>query len=400
MLTAKLILERFDKEGRLLERREQPSRSFVQNFINLLYCAHAQVSSGSPYPMTDIDGVARNVDSVSDSDVHCRCSKANFKVGASSGTSGIYNCRGRTALSPYGHSPHLTTIVGEKIGIQAGTGVVAVTPTDTKLEDRIWHGRHGIDASPVLYTGYNTGDDEDGHHAIYPNYQEGQSFQVAFPLHLTSVKLKVFRTGNPGNMTVAIQKGDVDGEPDGVDLGIKDVNCDAISDTSPGEWVTWTFASSIALEPWTTYCIVVRGGVDSSNCLNWRNDGSSPTYQRGMLVYSSNAGASWGSSYGDDYMFEIWGQVEAGEEQIEYGGCELLSIAFADPNGQFTIRRYFTNNSGGAITVNEVGIHSVGTPCNHNEPSCAFLVARDLTGGVAVANTELLRVTYVVAITV
>jgi len=83
--------------------------------------------------------------------------------------------------------------------------------------------------------------------------------------------------------------------------------------------------------------------------------------------------------------------------QLEYGGCELIGLAFADPNGQFTIRRYFTNNSGGLITVNEVGIYSVGQPAGS---SYIFLIARDLTGGVAVAHTELLRVTYVVQITV
>lgn len=397
MLTAKLILERLDKEGRLLERREQPSRSFVQNFINLLYCAHAQITSSAPYPMTDIDGNARDIDGQSSS----HYGKANLKVGSSPGTSGVYNSPGfYSSGSPYTGPLHLNTIVGEKIGIQVGRGTTAVTPTDTKLEGRIWHGSKGIDASPVLYTGYNIGDDEDGHHKIYPDYQEGQSFMVHVPLHITSVKLKVFRIGSPGNMTVAIQKADVDGEPDGTDLGTKDVNCDAISDTSPGEWVTWTFASSIAIEPWTTYCIVVRGGVNTSNCLNWRNDGSSPTYQRGMLVYSSNAGASWASATYDDYMFEVWGQVEAGEEQIEYGGCELLSIAFADPNGQFTIRRYFTNNSGGSITVNEVGIYSVGTDSWNTHSSWAFLIARDPTGGIAVADTEILRVTYVPQITV
>ncbi|MDO9580605.1 MAG: hypothetical protein Q7J06_08565 [Bacteroidales bacterium] len=85
--------------------------------------------------------------------------------------------------------------------------------------------------------------------------------------------------------------------------------------------------------------------------------------------------------------------------RLEYGGCELVGIAFADPNGQFTTRRYFTNNSGGAITVNEVGIYSVGT--DYDSYAWPFLIARDLVSpGVAVANTQLLRVSYVVAISV
>lgn len=84
---------------------------------------------------------------------------------------------------------------------------------------------------------------------------------------------------------------------------------------------------------------------------------------------------------------------------LEYGGCELLSIAFANPNGSFNIRRYLTNNSGGAITINELGIYAVG--CVGNYQSYTFCITRDLVSpGVAVANTELLRATYTVQITV
>jgi len=400
MLTVKLILERLDKEGRVLERREQLSKSFVKNFISLLYCAHAQIQAASPYSMTDIDGIARDVDSQAAGSADRRA-KANLKIGAPPGISevichpGVATVSGTTTLKM-----EQCCIEGQRIGIQVGRGDTAVTPTDTKLENRIYHGSHGIDGAPVLYTAYNTGDDEDGHHGIYPDFQEGQSFQVDKALHITSVKLKVFRTGSPGNMTVAIQKADAAGKPDGVDLGTKDVSCDAIAAASPGEWVTWTFAASIAIEPWTTYCIVVRGGVDASNELNWRNDGSDPTYTRGSLLYSSNAGATWSApSTIDDYMFEVWGQVEAGEEQIEYGGCELLNITFSDPNGEFTIRRYFTNASDGSITVEEVGIYAVGTDFNDCY-AWPFLIARDLTGGIAVADTEILRVTYVPQITV
>ncbi|MBA7589973.1 hypothetical protein ES708_32072 [subsurface metagenome] len=87
--------------------------------------------------------------------------------------------------------------------------------------------------------------------------------------------------------------------------------------------------------------------------------------------------------------------------QLEYGGCELFGIAFSDPNGEFTIRRYFTNASGGSITVNEVGIYSVGCSKKSSGYSWAFLIARDVVSpGVAVLDGEILRVTYVPQITV
>jgi hypothetical protein len=230
MLTAKLILERFDKDHQLLERREQPSRSFVLGFLKLLYVAHAQIQSGAPYSMNDITNTARNVDSSTSGYSYDRRSKSTLRIGSSPGSSSIL-CHAGEGTNTSGYCDILhETIQGELIGIVVGTGVAAVTPTDYALGTRLAHG--------------------------------------------------------------------------------------------------------------------------------------------------SAAG------------------------QLEYGGCELLSITFANPNGQFTIRRYFTNNSGGTITVQEAGIYSVGTYAPVPWYAWPFCIARDLTGAVAVANTELLRVTYVVQITV
>ena len=88
-----------------------------------------------------------------------------------------------------------------------------------------------------------------------------------------------------------------------------------------------------------------------------------------------------------------------GAGQFEYGGNEVLPLVYAAPNVSFTIRRYFTNNSGGAITVNEAGIYAEIS--SNIVAEFAACIARDLVSpGVAVANTELLRVSYVPQITV
>jgi hypothetical protein len=92
-----------------------------------------------------------------------------------------------------------------------------------------------------------------------------------------------------------------------------------------------------------------------------------------------------------------------GAGQMEYGGCDVAGLIIAHPNGQFTIRRFFENNSGGGITVQEVGIYAGGTDgpgVADAVHSWAFCIARDLTGGVAVLDTELLEATYTVQITV
>lgn len=89
-----------------------------------------------------------------------------------------------------------------------------------------------------------------------------------------------------------------------------------------------------------------------------------------------------------------------GAGQLLYGGCELYGLTFADPNGQFVIRRYFTNVLGGAITVQEVGIYSPAYSTTMR--ACyIFCIARDVVApGITVNNGEILRVTYTPQITV
>jgi len=226
----KLILERLDKEGKLLERMEHPSKSFTKGFIELLYVAHAQVLASAPYSMTDIGAVVGSVDSEASytNTYGSRGTKGNLMIGSAPGHSQVIVSSGYEWVAPY-----YKGLKGEHIGIQVGAGTTAVTPTDTALATRIAHGRS---------------------------------------------------------------------------LG-----------------------------------------------------------------------------------------------QLEYGGCELIGIAFADPNGELTIRRYFTNASGASITVNEVGIYSVGTRYSSalSLDVWVFLIAHDIVSlGIVVANGELLRVTYVVQITV
>ena len=224
MFTAKLILERINREGTLAERREQQSRSFVMNFIKLLYVAHAQITAGAPYPMQDITDAARNIDSATEGAGNYRGAKCNLRIGSPGGLSGAWCWSGANPAS-------FVNIIkpSANVGIVVGSGVGAVVPTNYALGTKIAHG-----------------------------------------------------------------------------------------------------------------------------------DG-------------------------------------AGE--LEYGGCELIGLTLADPNGQFTIRRYLTNSSGGNVTVQEVGIYSPGGD-GTLDSSFVFAIARDITGAVVVADTELLRVTYAIQITV
>lgn len=88
-----------------------------------------------------------------------------------------------------------------------------------------------------------------------------------------------------------------------------------------------------------------------------------------------------------------------GAGQLLYGGTEVFGLTFANPNGEFTIRRYFTNVAGGAISVVESGIYAPAHIKTTFTPY-SFCIARDVFGAVVVNNGEILRVTYIVQITV
>ncbi|GAJ04003.1 unnamed protein product, partial [marine sediment metagenome] len=203
MLTAKLILDRLDKEGRLLERREQPSRSFTKQFLQLLYVAHYQIQSGAPYSMTDIRGAAVNVDSQIVSPTYAtRGAKANLAFGSPPGSKGNFLAYGGGA-GAYLYAKMLQSVLmGEHLGIQVGGGTTAVTPTDTQLETRFGHGIRPADGANATFESYTAGDDAGLR--IYGNTWGAQTFRAQHQHKLYSVKLLVYRVGLPGTITVDI----------------------------------------------------------------------------------------------------------------------------------------------------------------------------------------------------
>ena len=224
-MKATLVIERLDKDSRVLERRELPSHSFVKGFIGLLYLMHGKVLAASPYAMPDINNASKNLDT--DPSGWSKRPKGTLMTGAPGG--------GGVLTVPLTISAEISydVVESEKIGIVVGTGVNAVAPTDYALQTRVVHGRAG--------------------------------------------------------------------------------------------------------------------------------------------------------------------------GQLEYSGCGLLNFLIAGAVVSFDLVRYFANNSGGPITINECGIYSVGTgtTVQGSQYAWSFCSARDLVApGVAVAHTELLRVTYTISTTV
>lgn len=144
----------------------------------------------------------------------------------------------------------------------------------------------------------------------------GQSFTPAIEHIITSVKIKCFRNGNPGTVTVSI-KATVDGKPNGGDLCFNSFDGNTLPDEIGGAiWKEITFGAGALLSSGIQYAIVVKapdGSVD--NQVRWWADSSSPDYPGGAMVYSSDSGEVWTVYDAHDMYFEDWGELAVGGGQ-------------------------------------------------------------------------------------
>ena len=122
-MRAELLLQRLDKDFKLLEEIRQPSRSFVKAFIGILAVLHANVAAY----VTDIVGAAASVNALANG------SNYHLVMAALPGEGGF-------AL---GGAP-ATNNNGELWGIQVGSNNTAATANDIAMNTRIVHGSAGL----------------------------------------------------------------------------------------------------------------------------------------------------------------------------------------------------------------------------------------------------------------
>ncbi|KKL09846.1 hypothetical protein LCGC14_2561800, partial [marine sediment metagenome] len=155
------------------------------------------------------------------------------------------------------------------------------------------------------YEYYNTGDGSGA--VMYAQYWAAQTFTPSAAHIITSVKLKLYRFGSPGTLTISI-RATSEGKPTGNDLATGTTNGNNLPVSSPYEWREIALGNGCELSSGIEYAIVVRA-LNGSGFENakWRLDNSSPTYASGTYTYSNNSGSSWSVTAGSDFLFEDWG---------------------------------------------------------------------------------------------
>ncbi len=81
-----------------------------------------------------------------------------------------------------------------------------------------------------------------------------------------------------------------------------------------------------------------------------------------------------------------------GAGQLQYGPHSYRSTRIVGANVDFEMSRFFTNASGGNVTINEIGIYGY--------TSYYFCLMRDIVGALVLADGEVALVTYIIRTTV
>lgn len=407
IIKTKLTLARMDKDYRLLEKRELPSHSWTRGLLELLYLYSARIPRTSPYNLTPVD-----LSSVFDGSI----------IPISSDSHGAQTLRVATGGGSASYWDFFSTnektrvpfLNGADIGICVGTDNTPVIPTDRRLGHKIGNGLAGADGGVVSYTGYALGEDGNGQ-TMYVNRWSCQPFFASRDFRCSEVQVKIWRNNNPGNLTVEIRPmtyvSQAYSRPDPTTiLATGTILEAAIPAGSPGAFVTCNFGTPVDLYAGHWYYLILHcAGGDAANYVEWRWDNVGATYEHAptgtyespAVMETTDGGINW-TEAARCFMFDIRGQSQG---EFEYGGCEVSGITIAPPSASFVIRRFFYNHSGGALTVEEVGILSMGfvqyvSGPDYTAKPGSIVIARDLTGGIAVADNELLLVTYTTSITV
>ena len=113
---------------------------------------------------------------------------------------------------------------------------------------------------------------------------------------------------------------------------------------------------------------------------------------RGILVGSGTNAESF-----EDYVLQTQIAEGTGAGQLSHIESEAHSVAYADTTLTNTLIRYFNNNSGGNVDVNEVALSAYADAGGN---PYTWITARDkLASTVTVPNTGQLKVTYTIQLT-
>lgn len=142
---------------------------------------------------------------------------------------------------------------------------------------------------------------------LYGIFWQGQTFTPWDAHSIEKVRLRMYRHGEPGVVSVAIKATDGDGLPTGVDLCSGETSGNTLPTDYTWKWRDVPVSPYYGLASDTKYAIVVRApNGDQNSFVRWRYARPQP-YPRGIHVFSADEGTHWRKDTARDMMFEEWG---------------------------------------------------------------------------------------------
>jgi hypothetical protein len=172
-------------------------------------------------------------------------------------------------------------------------------------------------------------------------------------------------------------------------------------------------SAAVASDSGVGLAIVDTGGVTRSDATTQPASGWSSSGSGNMRIYVGSTygfyaqagvdnmgivvGTGGGAENFDDHALGSKISNGNGAGQLAYSAMDALSVSTIGTTKQVVWIRYFNNNSGGPVTVNEVGIYTRGTV---GGSTVYYMLCRDLlAGGVTVPDAGQLKVTYTIQLT-
>lgn len=154
----------------------------------------------------------------------------------------------------------------------------------------------------ILYESYNP--TTDAVSTIYPPYKGGQTFTTTSEHNIASVKLKLYKSGNPGTITIDIY-GTNAGLPTGSSLASGTLETTGITTDSGGALYEIILTTNPTLSNATKYAIVLSmASGDASNYIKILRITAGVYYTGDFIIYDS----SWSIPVVDsDATFYVYG---------------------------------------------------------------------------------------------
>lgn len=125
--------------------------------------------------------------------------------------------------------------------------------------------------------------------------------------------------------------------------------------------------------------------------------GSAYNEHAGQIVHGILVGSGTNAESFEDYVLQTPIAEGAGGGQLNHAASEASAYSYGGTTGTNTLVRYFNNNSGGNVNINEVCLVASGAM---GAATKVFLTARDKLGAtVTVPDTGQCKVTYTIQLT-